>query len=61
MRRNLKNISHEEIIEIIEARRKYQREYHKKWRAENPDKVKAINARFYAKQAKKFKEENKED
>lgn len=35
----------------MEARRKYHREYNKRWRHENPDKVKAINARFYAKKA----------
>lgn len=43
---------------VIEARRKYQREYHKKWRDENKDKVKAINDRFYSKKAKKKKTTN---
>lgn len=39
---------------VILARRAYQ----KKWRAENKDKVKAHNARFYKKQAEKLAEEN---
>lgn len=37
---------------IIEARRAYQ----KKWRAENKDKVKAANARFWAKKAAELTE-----
>ena len=32
-------------------------EYHRKWRAKNPDKVKAINERFYAKLKDKQNEE----
>lgn len=31
-----------------EARKAYA-EYHRQWRAKNPDKVRAINARYYAK------------
>lgn len=44
-------MTEEKYNAIMEARREYQREYHKRWRAANPDKVKDINARFYAKHA----------
>lgn len=50
-------MTEQERLEIIEARRQYQREYQKGWRAANKEKVKAINARFYAKKAAEYKAE----
>lgn len=37
-----------------EAQRRYKREYMRKWRAENKDKVIAINARYWEKKAAKM-------
>lgn len=45
----------EKYNEIIEARRRYQREYHRRWRAANKDKVKASNDKYYAKLAERYK------
>ena len=33
--------------------KRLQAEYHKKWRKKNPDKVKAINKRYWLKKAQK--------
>jgi len=42
--------------------RAVKREYHRQWRAKNPDKIKARNERYWTKQAeKKMKQEVKED
>lgn len=49
---NLEKVTKEEAA-LIAAKREYQR----KWRAKNKDKVKAIQQRFYEKQFKKFAEE----
>lgn len=37
------------MIDMSEAAKECRREYLREWRAKNPDKVKAINARYYAK------------
>ncbi|MGN0623917.1 MAG: phosphatase [Oscillospiraceae bacterium] len=52
--KNIKKLSHEEQALILAKR-----EYHKKWRAKNKDKVKAANDRFYKKQAEKLAEQAK--
>lgn len=39
-----------------EEQRKYKREYMKRWRAAHPDRVKAINARYWEKRANKNEE-----
>lgn len=44
-----------------DARRKYKREYMRKWRAANPDRVKANNARYWEKKATEFKTKEKYD
>lgn len=36
------------------SRKEYLKEYAKKWRKANPEKEKAIKARYYLKQAKKI-------
>ena len=38
-----------------EAIKKLQREYLRQWRAENPDKVKAANGRYWEKKAAQLK------
>lgn len=49
--------------EIIEKAKELQREYHKNWRANNKDKVKAINEKYWLTKAlkqqkiKEFREE----
>ena len=48
--KKLEDMTREER-ELVLARR----EYFKRWRAENKDKIVAINKRFYAKQLKKDK------
>ena len=53
-------MTEEKYNEIMEARRKYQRDYHKRWRKEHPDNVKAINARFYAKKVEEQKKAAKD-
>lgn len=46
--------------EIINENRAYKREYMRKWRAKNKDRVRAINERYILKKAKslKAKQEN---
>lgn len=39
----------------VEARNEYSREYQKKWRASNPDKVKAAQIRYWNRRAEKAK------
>ena len=40
-------------MDRIESKAKaLEAEYHRKWRAKNPDKVKAINKRYWLKKAK---------
>lgn len=41
-----------------EQRRAYQREYAKKYRKENPDKVQEINARYWENKFKKWRAEH---
>ena len=41
--------------EIMAENRAYKREYMRKWRAENKDKVKANNERYILKKAEKLK------
>lgn len=38
--------------------REARKQYMKEWRAKNPDKVKAINERYWAKKAKESEREN---
>lgn len=44
----------------LEEQRKYKREYMKRWRAAHPDRVKAINARYWEKRAAKSEEDEAE-
>jgi hypothetical protein len=37
------------MAQTIEEKRAYQRDYHRQWRKDNPDKHTAIMARYYAK------------
>lgn len=53
-------MTEEQYKEIMEKRKEYQRDYHRRWRAKNPDKVKAINARFYAKKVEEQKKAAKD-
>lgn len=43
---------------MTEEQKQKRREYEKKWRKENPDKVKAIQARYWEKKAQQDKVEN---
>lgn len=52
--KDIENLTREER-EVIAARREYKR----RWRQANPDKVKAANRRFYLRQAEKLKESEK--
>lgn len=38
-----------------------QNEYHKKWRKQNPNKVRAINDRFWRKKLKNIELQNRKD
>lgn len=40
-------------IDVKEKAKQMRREYARKWRAANPDKVKAANERYWLKQAEK--------
>ena len=50
-------LTEQEIREII---RKTQREYKRKWNAENKDKVKAANERYWRKKAMRQTEQRKD-
>lgn len=54
-------MTEEKRLALIEARRQYQRDYYKRWRQENPDKVRAINERFYAKKAAEIQARNERE
>lgn len=41
--------------------KKIQAQYHREWRKKNPDKVKAINKRYWLKKAQKLKEEKEKE
>lgn len=43
-----------------EEQRKYKREYMRKWRAANPERVKANNARYWERKAAKNREKDNE-
>lgn len=43
------SLMEKEVIEMAEdARRKYNREYQRKWRRRNPDRVREIQLRYWA-------------
>lgn len=46
-----------EFSELEEEAKRLNVQYHKEWRKKNPDKVKAINKRYWLKKAQKLKEE----
>jgi hypothetical protein len=50
-----------ENADIQEKIRAAQREYHKQWRAKNPDKVKERNARYWLKKAEQMEQEGKHE
>lgn len=43
--------------ELEKEAKRLEAEYHRKWRAENKEKVKAINKRYWLKKAQKSKEQ----
>ena len=54
--KDIENLTREER-EVIAARREYKR----RWRQANPDKVKAANRRFYLRQAEKLAAEKENE
>ena len=46
----------EKVAQSEEEKKKYQREYHRQWRRDNPDKHKAIMDRFWEKKHMEFVE-----
>ena len=50
-------MTNEEILVAQEAKRKYQREYMKRWRMENPERVKENNLRYWLRRAVREAEE----
>ena len=49
-----------ENLELEKEAKKLEAEYHRKWRAENKDKVREINKRYWLKRALKSKREKEE-
>lgn len=46
---------------LEEKAKRLEAEYHKKWRAKNPDKVKEINKRYWLKKAKEMTNNKEEE
>lgn len=46
-------MTHEEILVAQEAKRKYQREYMKRWRKENHERVKETNLKYWLRRAER--------
>ena len=47
-------------VQISEAARTARNEYYKRWRAANPDKVRAKNARYWERKAAQMEAENQQ-
>lgn len=47
--------------ELEKEAKRLEAQYHREWRKKNPDKVKAINKRYWLKKAQKLKEEKERE
>lgn len=50
-REEVNDLTEEEILTATEAKRKYQRDYMKKWREKNRERVKEANLKYWLRRA----------